>query len=205
MIYTYLIAIVEQYLGNTTPFALLLRFKRMFETLGNHSWQFFFTWAYRMDHTWKFLGSRILIHTLELKLWHFRFIVSSYVCIGKPCICTVGFPDCLVCQLPECTLWVKTCNIATCTCSMSWKYFVLDYLRKWNSHKILHSKPQSCFFGCTVIHWSWKVFKQQRPPKLWNYLTRSRLYLGGGSKLIDSRPPPLWSPYMNNSSNNNTR
>ena len=34
-----------------------------------------------MDHTWKILGSGILIHTLELKLRHFE--VSPYVCIGS--------------------------------------------------------------------------------------------------------------------------
>ena len=31
-----------------------------------------------------------LIHTLELKLWHFK--VFSYVCIWKPCICNVFCP-----------------------------------------------------------------------------------------------------------------
>ena len=30
---------------------------------------------------WKFLGSKILIHTLEFKLWHFE--VFPYVCIGS--------------------------------------------------------------------------------------------------------------------------
>ena len=34
-----------------------------------------------MDHTWKILGSGILIHTLELKLRPFE--VSPYVCIGS--------------------------------------------------------------------------------------------------------------------------
>ena len=43
-----------------------------------------------MDRTWKFLGSGILIHTLELKLWHFK--VLPYVCTGKPCICNVFRP-----------------------------------------------------------------------------------------------------------------
>ena len=43
-----------------------------------------------MDRTWKFLGSGILIHTLELKLRYFE--VSSYACIGKPCICNVFCP-----------------------------------------------------------------------------------------------------------------
>ena len=32
----------------------------------------------------------ILIHTLELKLWHFE--ESPYVCIGKPHICNVLSP-----------------------------------------------------------------------------------------------------------------
>ena len=30
---------------------------------------------------------RILIHTLELKIWHFK--VFPYVCIGKPYVCNV--------------------------------------------------------------------------------------------------------------------
>ena len=34
-----------------------------------------------MDHTWKILGSEILVHTLELKLQ--RFKVFPYVCIGS--------------------------------------------------------------------------------------------------------------------------
>ena len=34
-----------------------------------------------MDHTWKILGSGILIHTLELKLRHFE--VLPYVCIVR--------------------------------------------------------------------------------------------------------------------------
>ena len=43
-----------------------------------------------MGHNYKFLGSGILIHTLELKLWHFE--VFPYVCIGKPCVCNVFHP-----------------------------------------------------------------------------------------------------------------
>ena len=33
---------------------------------------------------------RILIHTLELKIWHFECL--PYVCTGKPCICNVSRP-----------------------------------------------------------------------------------------------------------------
>ena len=36
------------------------------------------------------LKLEILIHTLELKFWHFE--VPPYVCIGKPCICNVFRP-----------------------------------------------------------------------------------------------------------------
>ena len=47
--------------------------------------------ARRMGQNTNFDGAaRILIHTLELKLWHFK--VFSYVCTGKPCVCNVLSP-----------------------------------------------------------------------------------------------------------------
>ena len=43
-----------------------------------------------MSRNWKNVTARFLIHTLELKLWHFE--VSAYVCMWKPCVCNVSPP-----------------------------------------------------------------------------------------------------------------
>ena len=46
-------------------------------------------WARRMDYELQKM-TIFLIHTLELKLWHFE--IFPYVCIGKPYICNISRP-----------------------------------------------------------------------------------------------------------------
>ena len=53
---------------------------------------------------------------------------------------------------------------------MSWQYFMFDYLRKWSSHKVLHSmnsKLQSCFIRCTVFFWAGRYSRSARPLRPW--------------------------------------
>ena len=61
----------------------------MFETLGSCSWRTIYMSTQNGSHL-EIWWNRILIHTLELKLWHLE--VSPYVCTGKPCICNVFRP-----------------------------------------------------------------------------------------------------------------
>ena len=55
--------------------------------LWSYSW--LFTWARRMDRTWKFDGTEFCF---RIKNYGTLKVSTYYVCIGKPCICNVFRP-----------------------------------------------------------------------------------------------------------------
>ena len=61
----------------------------MFETLGRCLWQTVHMSMQNGSHL-KIWRKGILIHTLELTLWHLE--VFPYVCAGKPCLCNIFCP-----------------------------------------------------------------------------------------------------------------
>ena len=57
-----------------------------------------------MGQDQKNVRAGFLIHTLELKLWHFE--VSPYVCMWKPCVCNVSRPLYVSVRYLENSFWL---------------------------------------------------------------------------------------------------
>ena len=86
-----------------------------------------------MDHTWKILGSGILIHTLELKLRHFE--VSPYVCTGSHAFAMfahkknygrAGYVDDPVPNIAYMGIWMPTCIV--------WLYYASSSIIWFSDH-----------------------------------------------------------------------
>ena len=69
-----------------------------------------------MAHTWKIRGSGILIHTLELKLWHFAICLYRKPCL--PIKKITGARGTLTTLYQTLYIWVFGCLLASCGSTM---------------------------------------------------------------------------------------